>query len=195
MTLQELITIFRARHNLSLEEVGDAVGVSRSTVSRWETGVIKKISLEKQERLSHLFKINVPDYLDYHFFKPVLGVVRAGYDLLAHQDIIGYEEVSKREYDQGDYFLKVVGDSMTGSRIYDGDLIYVKKTREIVSGDIAVVLIQGDEATVKRVILKDNLMILEATNPDYPTRYYNPEEVMMLPVEIIGKVLNVRVDF
>ncbi|NBA01685.1 helix-turn-helix domain-containing protein [Erysipelothrix rhusiopathiae] len=195
MTLQELITIFRARHNLSLEEVGDAVGVSRSTVSRWETGVIKKISLEKQERLSHLFKINVPDYLDYHFFKPVLGVVRAGYDLLAHQDIIGYEEVSKREYDQGDYFLKVVGDSMTGSRIYDGDLIYVKKTREIVSGDIAVVLIQGDEATVKRVILKDNLMILEATNPDYPTRYYNPEEVTMLPVEVIGKVLNVRVDF
>ncbi|WP_228410550.1 LexA family protein [Erysipelothrix piscisicarius] len=115
--------------------------------------------------------------------------------MLAHQDIIGYEEVSKREYDQGDYFLKVVGDSMTGSRIYDGDLIYVKKTREIVSGDIAVVLIQGDEATVKRVILKDNLMILEATNPDYPTRYYNPEEVMMLPVEVIGKVLNVRVDF
>ncbi|WP_254051821.1 LexA family protein [Erysipelothrix rhusiopathiae] len=105
------------------------------------------------------------------------------------------EEVSKREYDQGDYFLKVVGDSMTGSRIYDGDLIFIKKTQDIVSGDIAVVLIQGDEVTVKRVILKDDLMILEATNPDYPTRYYNAEEVMMLPVEVIGKVLNVRVDF
>ncbi|WP_228410549.1 helix-turn-helix transcriptional regulator [Erysipelothrix piscisicarius] len=68
MTLQELITIFRARHNLSLEEVGDAVGVSRSTVSRWETGVIKKISLEKQERLSHLFKINVPRLFRLSFF-------------------------------------------------------------------------------------------------------------------------------
>lgn len=104
MTLQELVSIFRARHELSLEEVGDAVGVSKSTVSRWEGGIIKKISLEKQERLSDLFKINVPDYLVYHFFKPVLGVVRAGYDLLAHQDIIAYEEVSKREYDQGIIF-------------------------------------------------------------------------------------------
>lgn len=195
MTLQELVSIFRARHELSLEEVGDAVGVSKSTVSRWEAGIIKKISLEKQERLSDLFKINVPDYLVYHFFKPVLGVVRAGYDLLAHKDIIAYEEVSKREYDQGDYFLKVVGDSMTGSRIYEGDLIFIKKTQDIVSGDIAVVLIQGDEVTVKRVILKDDLMILEATNPDYPTQYYNAEEVLMLPVEVIGKVLNVRVDF
>ncbi|MDE8256448.1 helix-turn-helix transcriptional regulator [Erysipelothrix rhusiopathiae] len=67
MTLQELVSIFRARHELSLEEVGDAVGVSKSMVSRWEAGIIKKISLEKQERLSDLFKINVTDYLVYHF--------------------------------------------------------------------------------------------------------------------------------
>lgn len=67
MTLQELVSIFRARHELSLEEVGDAVGVSKSMVSRWEAGIIEKISLEKQERLSDLFKINVTDYLVYHF--------------------------------------------------------------------------------------------------------------------------------
>lgn len=67
MTLQELVSIFRARHELSLEEVGDAVGVSKSMVSRWEAGIIKKISLEKQERLSDLLKINVTDYLVYHF--------------------------------------------------------------------------------------------------------------------------------
>ncbi len=195
MTLQELISIFRERENLSLEEVGEAAGVSKSTVSRWESGIIKKISLEKQQRLSHLFGINVPDYLDHHFFKPVIGVVKAGYDLLADQAIDGYEEVSKREYDRGDYFLRVTGDSMTGSRIYDGDLIYVKKTQAVTSGDIAVVLINGAEVTVKRVILKDDLLILEATNPDYPTRYYNAEEVSTIPIQIIGKVLNVRVDF
>lgn len=195
MKLSELITIFRSKENLSLEALGDAVGVSKSTVSRWESGVIKKISLEKQARLSDLFSIDVPEYLDHHFFKPIIGVVKAGYDLLADQNLMGYEEVSKREYDQGDYFLQVKGDSMTGSRIYDGDLIYVKHTSVVNSGDIGVVLINGEEATVKKIILKDNLLILESTNPDYETRYYNEEEVMNLPVTVMGKVLNVRLNF
>ena len=73
MTLQELVGIFRQRHHLSLQDVGDACGVGKSTVSRWESGIIKRISLEKQEALSELFNINVSDYLDHHFFKPVLG--------------------------------------------------------------------------------------------------------------------------
>lgn len=195
MKLSELITVFRTRDQLSLETIGDAVGVSKSTVSRWETGVIKKISLEKQERLSDLFSIDVPEYLEHHFFKPVLGVVKAGYDLLADQNLMSYEEVSKREYDQGDYFLEVKGDSMVGARIHDGDLIFVKHTTVLASGDIGVVLINGDEATVKRVVMKDDLLILESANPDYETRYFNEDDVMNLPVTIIGKVLNVRVVF
>lgn len=195
MTLSELIMIFRTRDDLSLEAVGDAAGVSKSTVSRWESGIIKKISLEKQARLSDLFDIDVPEYLDHHFFKPVLGVVKAGYDLMADQNLIGYEEVSKREYDRGDYFLQVKGDSMTGSRIFEGDLIYVQRSATLNSGDIGVVLINGDEATVKRVVMKDDLLILESTNPDYETRYFNEDEVRDLPVQILGKVLNVRVQF
>lgn len=195
MKLSELITVFRTRDQLSLEAIGDAVGVSKSTVSRWESGVIKKISLEKQERLSDLFQIDVPEYLEHHFFKPVLGVVKAGYDLLADQNLMSYEEVSKREYDQGDYFLQVKGDSMVGARIHDGDLIFVKQTSVLASGDIGVVLINGDEATVKRVVMKDDLLILESANPEYETRYFNEEDVMHLPVSIIGKVLNVRVVF
>ncbi|QIK69770.1 helix-turn-helix domain-containing protein [Erysipelothrix sp. HDW6C] len=195
MTLQELVAIFRERNGLSLEEVGDAVGVSKSTVSRWESGAIKKISKENQQRLSEVFSIDVGEYLDYYFFKPVLGVVKAGYDLLADQHIEAYEQVSKQDYDRGDYFLRVKGDSMIGSRIYDGDLIFVKRVTDVESGDIAVVLINGDEATVKKVVKKDNLLILEASNPDYETRYYNAKDVAMIPIQIIGKVLNVRVTF
>ena len=195
MTLQELVSIYRFRTHLSLEEVGDYVGVSKSTVSRWESGVIQKISLDKQRRLSELFEIDVPEYLDHHFFKPVIGDVKAGYDLLAHQFISDYEEVSKRDYDRGDFFLRVKGHSMIGSRIFDGDLIYVKKTSDVNSGDIAVVLINGDEATVKRVIKKDKLLILEASNPEVETRYYNAQEIQEIPIQIIGKVLDVRVRF
>ncbi|MEG0327239.1 MAG: S24 family peptidase [Erysipelothrix sp.] len=195
MKLSELIQIFRSRQNLSLEEIGDFVSVSKSTVSRWERGEIKNISSEKKDRLSELFCIDVQDYLDHYFFKPILGDVRAGYDLLAYQDISGYEVVSKQEYDSGDYFLRVQGDSMTGSRINDGDLIYVQKSNVVNSGEIAVVMLENDEVTVKKVIYKDHLMILEATNPEYETRYFTEEEILNLPVQILGKVLKVRVNF
>lgn len=195
MTLQELISIYRERHQLSLEEVGDAVGVSKSTVSRWESGAIRRISDEKKARLSGVFGIDVQDYLDHHFFRPIMGEVRAGYDLLAHETILGYEEVSKQEYDQGHYFLRVKGDSMIGLRIHDGDLVYVQKTNAIQSKDIAVVLLGDEEATVKKVIYKDDLLILESANPRYETRYYTQDEVESLPIRIIGKVLYSRIQF
>lgn len=195
MTLQEIITIYRERLGLSLDDISDAVAVSKSTVSRWENGIIKKISEDNKLKLSKLFNIDIDDYLHHRFFKPVLGTVRAGYNLLADEHVIGYEEVSKSDYDRGDYFLKVVGDSMTGSRIYDGDLVYIQKVSAVESGSIAVILIEEDEVTIKRVIYKDKLMILEASNPEYETRYYNEEDVLNHKIQILGKVLKVKVDF
>lgn len=192
MTLQELIAIFREKKNLSLNDVAQHVGVNISTVSRWENGIVKNITKDKQNALSELFEIDVPDHLKHHFYKPVVGIVRAGYDYLAHQDIESYEPVSKYEYDRGDYFLRVKGDSMIGSRIYENDLILVQKVSDVESGALAVVMINGDEATVKRVIKKNDMLILEASNPNYETRYFTPQEVEELPVQIIGRVLNVK---
>ena len=194
MTLQELIAIFRAKHHLSLNDIAEYVGVNVSTVSRWENGIVKNINTEKQKRLSSLFEIDVEDYLKHHFFKPVVGVVKAGYDYFAHQDIEGYEEVSKQDYDRGDYFLRVKGDSMIGSRIYEDDLILVQKAQDVDSGELAIVIINGDEATVKRIIKKEDMLILESSNPKYETRFFTPDEVETLPVQIIGKVLKVKMN-
>lgn len=194
MTLQELIIIFREKFQFSLNEIAEYVGVNVSTVSRWENGIVKKIGPDKQQLLSDLFQIDVPDYLAHHFFKPVVGVVKAGYDSFANQDIEGYEPISKYDYDRSDYFLRVKGDSMIGSRIYENDLILVKKTHDVNSGELAVVMINGDEATLKRVIKKEDMLILEASNPNYETRFFTPEEVETLPVEIIGQVVNVKMN-
>lgn len=192
MTLSELIHLFRQKNSLTFEELGQAAGVSKTTASRWESGDIKRLSPENKAKLSQLFDIDVDDYLSNHFFKPVLGEVKAGYDMFASQNILGYEEVTKREADQGDYYLKVKGNSMIGSRIYDGDLIYVQSTHSVENGEIAVVLINGDEATVKKVQRKDELFILEATNPDVENRYFSPLDIAELPVQIIGRVLKVN---
>lgn len=82
---------------------------------------------------------------------------------------------------------------MEGSHIYDGDLVYVQQCDCVPSGKIAIVLI-GDEATIKKVYYKKDLMILEATNAKYDSRFFTKEEVEQLPVRILGLVRYVRRD-
>ena len=83
---------------------------------------------------------------------------------------------------------------MEGSHIYDGDLVFVRQCDTVEDGKIAVVLI-GEEATVKKVRYKNDLMILEASNPKYEPKYFTPQEVADLPVRILGQVRFVRTDF
>lgn len=121
--------------------------------SRWENGTIKSINEEYLRHLAQLLETSV-DHLcgndETSVYRPILGEVKAGYDLFAEQNIIGYEAVSIEDVHKGDYFLQVVGDSMTGSRIYDGDLIYVKQCSDVENGQIAIVLIDN-EVTVKKI--------------------------------------------
>ena len=110
------------------------------------------------------------------------------------EDIEGYIELNRHDGKKGDYFLRVRGDSMINAHIYEGDLVFVKQTNKVESGSIAIVLV-GEEATLKRVLYKKGLMILEAANPKIDTKVFTPEEVEKLPVKIIGKVLYARRDF
>ena len=125
--------------------------------------------------------------------KPILGQVKAGYDLWADQNIEGYIELGQVDAKRGDYFLRVVGDSMEGCHIFDGDLVFIKQCNEVRSGQIAVVMV-GDEATIKKVYYKNDLMILEAANPKYESKFFTMQEVEELPVKVIGLVKFVRRD-
>ena len=83
---------------------------------------------------------------------------------------------------------------MEGSHIYDGDLVYVQQCDCVESGQIAIVLV-GQEATIKKVYYKQDLMILEASNAKYNSKFFTQQEVEELPVRIIGLVRYVRRDF
>ena len=194
MELSELLRYYRSLHNLSLEAVGDYVGVAKSTVKRWESGESRNVPEAKLEKLSELFGIDVMTYLNGQV-KPILGYVKAGYDLFASENLLGYEEVTRKEALQGDYYLKVQGDSMIGSRIYDGDLVYVKSCQDVESGDIAVVMLQHSEVTIKKILKKEDALILVATNPAYEPRIFSKEEVEAGEVMIIGKVLHSKISF
>lgn len=183
---------------LTIADICEAVGVTHPTVCRWLSGDTQKISEEKLNKLAKVLNTTADHLcgLDHKSrLKPILGIVKAGYHLFAEENILGYEEVTEKEATQGDYYLRVVGDSMINARIYEGDLLYVRACSDVDSGQIAVVLINDNEATVKRVIKKEHMMILEASNPAYENRYFTEQEIEELPVRILGRVIHNKVSF
>ena len=119
---------------------------------------------------------------------PVLGTVKAGYDYLAEENIIDYISLNIDGDDKENYYaLNVIGDSMTP--LFDnGDTVVVHKQDDFKNGDNCVVLINGDEATIKKVYKGNTGIELKAINPYYPPRVFTKEEIKDLPIKIIGVV-------
>lgn len=125
---------------------------------------------------------------------PVLGTIPAGIPLEAIEDILDWEEIpaawatGDRQY----YGLRVKGDSMY-PRYLEGDTVILQKEKTCESGDDCAVLVNGDEATLKQVMIRgDGSLELRPSNPAYPPRIYTPAEVESLPVQIIGVVVELR---
>jgi repressor LexA len=194
MELKELIREYKQKTGVSDSEIARRAGVTRSTVARWLSGEIRKVSADTMENLSGMVGYNIEPLLmgmDIAVKLPVLGYVKAGYDLFAEENYLGEEEASLEERRRGDYYLKVTGNSMQGEGIMDGSLVLVQKCDTVESGTISVVLI-GPEVTVKKVLYKDSMMILEAANPDVENRYFSAQEVRSIPVQILGRVLSCK---
>lgn len=124
---------------------------------------------------------------------PVLGRVAAGIPIEAVQDIEDYEDIPASWGDPREYFaLKIQGHSME-PRIWDGDTVIVQKLSDADSDSVAVVLVDGEEATVKQIKKSEDGMTLIGWNPAvYPPKFYTWAEVSRLPVQILGVVKEVR---
>lgn len=123
---------------------------------------------------------------------PVLGYVAAGIPIDAIEDIVGWEDISRVRYGSGEYFgLQIQGHSME-PKISDGDVVIVRRQPDVDSGDIAVVLVNGDDATVKRIKKSPQGVTLIPSNPAYEPMYYSNEEIESLPVQILGRVVELR---
>ena len=197
MTLKEMVHQYKIKTGCSDSELARRCNVSRSTVARWSSGEIKKVNDDTAEILSHLLGYNITPILmgmDTTIRLPILGYAKAGYDLFAEENYLGEEETTLKERENGDYYLRITGNSMSSIGIMDGSLVLVRQCDSIPSGKIAVVMID-QEVTVKRVIYKKGMMILEAANPDVESRYFTPQEIKELPVKIIGQVLSCRTSF
>ena len=123
---------------------------------------------------------------------PVLGTVAAGIPISAVEDILDYEEVPQSWESQGEFFgLRIKGDSME-PRMESGDVVIVRQQSDANSGDTVIVLVNGDDATCKRLQKTDNGIMLVSTNPKYPPMFYSNEDIRTKPVVILGKVVELR---
>lgn len=182
-------------------DIAKITGVSQQSVSNWINrkqiprmgiierladyfGILKSDLLEDKDDVSNGIKI------------PILGTVIAGIPVTAVEDIIGYEEISEKMARCGDYFaLEIKGDSME-PKMSKGDIVIVKQQNTVENGQIAIVLVNGDEATVKKVRFRDNGIELIAFNSYvYEPHFYSAKEIEELPVKIIGRVVELRAKF
>jgi len=192
----------REKNFLSQEELANKLGMTQQAIDAWERSISnpRKSTIDK---LSAIFSVpsstlfgEKPLSAPIGIKIPVLGRVVAGIPLEATTEILDWEEITPEVASTGEYFaLQIKGSSMM-PRIQEGDVVIVKKQPSVESGEIAIVLINGDEATIKQVYVQENGIMLQAYNPTvYPAHFYNNEEIQKLPVCIMGKVVELRGKF
>lgn len=194
----------RASAGLSQKALAAKLFVSQQAVARWETDKATP-NPETLAKLSEIFDVSA-DYLlgremsqnvspaSHALRVPVLGVIQAGVPIDAIEDILDWEEVPASWGSGGRaYFgLRVKGDSMY-PKYLEGDTVILRKGSACDSGDDCAVLVNGDAATLKQVILReDGSVELRPVNPTYPPRTYSPAEIESLPVQVIGVVVELR---
>ncbi len=204
MSIGENIRRLREAHGLSQMQLGQIAGVTDKAVSSWERGE-KVPRLGAVDRMARHFGLSrsvilaedppvLPEGalpLPHRSLVPVVGAVRAGYGLPAFEEREGcdYAEVKNpSEY----FYLRVTGDSMAPA-ILEGDLALIHLQPDVESGEIAVVLLEDDEGTLKRVIKRPGALILQPLNPDYPPLLLSDEA--LAHVRIAGKLMEIKRKF
>jgi len=192
----------RKENNITQIQFAEIFNISNGTIAMWETGK-RQPDNEMLLKIANYFNVSV-DYLlgreEIESSKkgvkiPVLGKVIAGIPIEAVEEILDYEEISEELAKTGEFFaLKIKGDSMS-PRIEENDVVIVRKQSNAENGDIAIILVNGDEATCKKIQYNSNGLTLISLNNSYTPMFFTKEDCELLPVRIIGKVVELRAKF
>lgn len=223
MTLGKWIKNYRIKHSLSMQDMADMCGFSKAYIGQLEKGVNpstgKPISptIQAFDKIAQAVGLDLDTFLKEldgnqlvtlmpdgsqekspsHHAKgiriPVLGRVAAGIPIEAIEDVDDWEEIPESMAKNGEYFaLRIKGESMS-PKLQPGDIVIVKKQNDVDTGDTAIVLVNGNDATVKQIKKTETGIMLVGLNVEvYPPHFYNNKEIEELPVKIIGKVVESR---
>lgn len=198
MTIGSRLKSRRLALDMTLEDVSKIVGVTRATIQKYENGIIGNIPSDKIELLAKAL-LTSPAYImgwedglpagarpmPETVQRPRLGKIACGEPILGDDNIESYDDVPA--WIKCDFTLLCKGDSMINARIYDGDIVCIKATEQPENGSIAACLVDGEyetEATLKRIRLFADHIVLEAENPLYRPMVFWHEE--MDRVHVIG---------
>lgn len=202
MSIGENIRDRRKQRKMTLEELSRFAGVSRQTLSRYENGIIA-IPNDRIEMIAKALETSPAVLMGWDTDKkstkgfriPVLGSVPAGIPLEAIEDIVDYEEIPETMARNGEYFgLRVSGESMVPV-FNNGDTVIIQKQESADTGDYVVAMINGNEATLKRLKRSEDGIMLIPQNPEFFPATYTNEQIESLPVRILGKVIELRRKF
>ena len=192
----------RVEKGLSQEELAKLMDVTRNAVGAWENGralptakSFPKLAsvlgvsvsyLQMESDFPYINEIPMPEDIKKI---PIIATVKCGVNGLAFEEDGGYINVDIRHGEDLRAF-RCKGDSMINEGIRDGDIAIVRIQDSVESGELAIVVINGDEGTLKRVRYQGESIILEAANPNYPARVF--VGVDRAVVHIVGKVIETR---
>ena len=186
---------------MSQEKLANRIGVSRSAIAMWETGGSSP-GTEELKMLSNVLQVSVDALLENDIAPgvqtgvrvPVLGRIPAGIPIEAIEDICDYEEIPA-EWMAGakEYFaLKIQGDSMS-PKYLENDIVIFQKIPDCDSGAECAVIVNGNDATFKKVTKQVGGVVLHPINTtDFEPVFYSNEEVERLPVTVIGVAREIR---
>lgn len=198
----ERLKTLRIQRKMTQSELAKKIYISQPAYSKYEVGTASP-NPETLSKIADALDVSV-DYLlgsdsqparPGYIRIPVLGRVAAGIPIDAIEEVIDLEDISADVAGDGEYFgLQIKGHSME-PKISDGDVVIVRRQPDVDSGDIAVVLVNGDDATVKRIKKSPQGVTLIPSNPAYEPMYYTNAEIESLPVQILGRVVELRAKF
>ncbi len=200
----------RKEHDLSQQALADRLGISKSSVNMYERGE-REPGIQALEAIADLFNVDM-DYLlgksdipsrsaqeeAAHLVPfspthriPILGRIRAGLPLYADEHVEGY---TYTELNGGAEYFALRVDSMNSARIGDGDTLIIRRQECVENGQIAVVMVGDDEATVKRFYQTGHTVTLmpQSTNPVHQPQIY---DTRVTQIRVIGLVVQSMITF
>lgn len=191
----------RKSKKMTQKELAEKLGVKHNTISNYERNV-SELGQNELFRISNALGISINDLYPPIANKsdieskevvriPILGAIACGEPITAEENIEEYRETLKSSVPAGNlFYLKAKGDSMY-PKIPDGSYVLVREQADVENGEIAAVLINGDEeATLKRIRKLGDSILLESINEDYAPYLVNEDN----PARIIGKAVKLEVD-
>lgn len=201
--LGEYLSKIRKEKDISLRDVEKLTGIGYAHLSMIENGkrnvtpaLLRNLAtlynidyINLYEKAGYLDLIETKDLKENKQAFPLLGKVRAGYNYLAQENIVGWITIDKKLADPENYFaLKILGDSMQPV-LYSDDIVIVHRQPDVESGQVAIVLVDDEEGTIKKVVKYDDYIELVAFNSYYPPRRLDKNNKF----KILGKVVEARI--